>query len=171
MELIRIDEKDARFLEACALYERNFVKEEKRDHAELLRIMKHEDYRFCIVLEEELVAVVLFWETPNFLYLEHLAVAEGMRKRGYGSAILNLLKDRGKRIILEIEPPVTTFRIGRMDFYLKNGFFVNPYFHTQPKYHKEDDDLELIVLSSEGILTEEDYFSFYSYLKREVEIK
>lgn len=171
MKLIQIDEKHELFSQACALYERNFVKEEKRDRADLLRIMKHKDYHFCIVLAEQLVAVVLFWETEHFIYLEHLAVAETMRKRGYGSAILELLMERGKRIILEIEPPVDAYRIGRMDFYLKNGFLVNPYFHTQAKYRKKDKDLQLIVLSSEGILTEEEYLSFFAYLKKEVETK
>ncbi|MBO4990050.1 MAG: GNAT family N-acetyltransferase [Clostridia bacterium] len=171
MKLVQIDEKDERFSQACALYERNFVKEEKRERADLLRVMKHEDYHFCIVVADQLLAVVLFWETEHFIYLEHFAVAENMRKRGYGSAILELLTQRGKRIILEIEPPVDAYRIGRMDFYLKNGFLVNPYFHTQPKYRKEDKSLQLIVLSSQGILTEEEYLSFYAYLKKEVETK
>ena len=65
----------------------------------------------------------------DLVYLFFFAVEDGFRGRGYGSRILQLVKERcqGKRIFLAREPldkhaENAVQRSKRWDFYMKNGF-------------------------------------------------
>lgn len=72
--------------------------------------------------------------TDEVLFVMFFAVHETLRGQGYGSAILNYLKQTypGKAIILNVElldetAPNFPERIARMRFYEKNGFFDTGY--------------------------------------------
>lgn len=63
----------------------------------------------------------------DILYVMFLAVNSRLRGQGYGSAILGLLKQTGKTILLNVElldesAPNYAERVRRMAFYQKNGF-------------------------------------------------
>ena len=155
--------------EAFTLCESAFPSEERRDRGEILRVMKNSDYHFCVLLEgEELCGIVLYWEIGELIYLEHLATLPEKRCSGLGTAALELLKQEGKMIILEIEPPQDELTRRRLGFYSRNGFARAPYRHIQAKYHEGDPDVELVILSYPEVIEKEDYDSFYSYLQRYV---
>ena len=155
--------------EAFALCESAFPIEERRDREELMRVMKNSDYHFCVLLEsDELCGIVLYWEIEGIIYLEHLATLPEKRCSGLGAAALGLLKQEGKMIILEIEPPCDKLTERRLGFYSRNGFVRAPYRHIQAKYHEGDPDVELVILSYPEMIGKEDYDSFYTYLQRYV---
>ena len=163
------DPNEEMWKEAFALCESAFPKEERRDLDELLRVMKNSDYHFCVLLErEELCGIVLYWEIGELIYLEHLATMPEKRCSGLGSAALELLKQEGKMIILEIEPPADELTKRRLGFYQRNGFEVAAYRHVQAKYHEGDPDVELVILSYPEVISREAYDGFYSYLQRYV---
>lgn len=65
----------------------------------------------------------------EFVFILYLAVNDKIRSKGYGSAILQCIKQRfsNKAIALNIEPLDSKSdnyaqRIKRFEFYLKNGF-------------------------------------------------
>jgi GNAT superfamily N-acetyltransferase len=113
---------------------------------------------------------VFYWETEHFLFLEHLATRPDKRGQGFGAAALELLKAKGKPIVLEIEPPVDALTRRRLGFYERNGLVLNPYRHIQAKYHPGDDDLELKILSHPRVLTQDEYDAFYAYMIKEVSL-
>lgn len=70
----------------------------------------------------------------DILFVMFFAVSEALRDKGYGSAILQTLKENnpGKQIVLNVEPvdvPADNLaqRQSRMRFYSKNGFFDTGY--------------------------------------------
>ncbi len=70
----------------------------------------------------------------DVLFVMFLAVNGKIRGRGYGSAVLELLKktNPARKIILNVEPLDDTAdnaeeRVNRMRFYAKNGFFDTGY--------------------------------------------
>ncbi len=70
----------------------------------------------------------------EILFVLFLAVPDGSRGKGYGSEILNYLKQNypGKTILLNVEPLDESAenndqRIRRMAFYRKNGFYDTGY--------------------------------------------
>ncbi len=164
------DTNDPYYALAIALYEGNFAYPERHDTEEQKRILQNDFYNCCAVMDPDFVGIAFFWETDEFLYLEHLCVDPAYRQRGYGSQILDLLKERGKQIILEIEPVVDSVTQKRRDFYERNGFVKNPYPHIQPKYHYEDADLPLWIFTSEHEIEKAQYASFHAFLMQHVQI-
>jgi GNAT superfamily N-acetyltransferase len=173
MKLERIFENTKKHYKAAyELYQRSFPKEERRDLDEHEKVMQHRDYRFDVILEEDrLLGIMLFWETENFIFLEHFATLEDVRGNGIGSKALELFKASGKTVILEIEPPTDTLTRRRLGFYQRNGMILNPHHHIQAKYRVNDVDLELKIMSYPKELSEREYAEFYAYMKREVEAK
>lgn len=67
--------------------------------------------------------------TDNMMYILYLAVNDENRSKGYGTRILNKLKEigAGREITLNVEPLDETAdnyiqRVRRMEFYNRNGF-------------------------------------------------
>ncbi len=159
------------YARAMQLYEENFAYLERRAQDAQASALQNGSYHCCAVIDEDFVGIAFFWETEDFLYLEHLCVDVPLRKKGYGAKILDLLKARGKRIILEIEPVVDEITRKRKSFYERNGFVKNEYHHIQPKYHVGDADLLLWIMTQDTPIAREEYDAFYAFLQEYVQIK
>ena len=172
MELLRLTERNHPLFDAAfGLYEEAFPYLERRDAKEHCRVLQKDDYHMDVLMDADLFAgIVFYWETERFLFLEHLATCPELRGNGLGAQALELLKVKGKPIILEIEPPADGLTHRRLGFYERNGFVLNPYRHIQAKYHPGDEDLELKTLSYPRILTQDEYDGFYTYMIREVSL-
>jgi GNAT superfamily N-acetyltransferase len=170
MHLQRLEQReDPYYASAMALYEFAFPRVERRDEDEQMRVMTKSDYHFDIIVTEDgFGGIALYWETEDFLFLEHLATLPDLRGRGLGSMALSLLKNKGKAVILEIEPPIDALTRRRRGFYERNGFQVTPHDHLQTKFRLDDEDLPLMVLSYPHVINAEEYRHFYAYLQREV---
>lgn len=69
--------------------------------------MQEPDYQFNLLMEEDhLLGELLCWETQEFIYVEHLCILPQLRGQHCGSRALELLEQRGKPVILEIDPPI-----------------------------------------------------------------
>ena len=172
MRLERVSKSSDRFFsEAFALYESSFPREERRDEKEQNRVLSKEDYHFDLIIDgDSFIGIMLYWEVGEIIFLEHFATTENVRGKGLGAKALEKLKEKGKIILLEIEPPVDEITNRRYGFYKRNGFIMNDVYHIQAKYHKGDEDLELKVLSYPRILTKKEYDKFYDYMIREVSV-
>lgn len=171
MELIRVyTQQDLYFEEGISLCFDAFPHAERRDREELLRVLKNPDYHFEVLVEEgRFLGIMLFWQTQDFLYLEHFSTMPSLRGQGLGCKALTLLKEKGHTIVLEIEPPADDLTRRRSGFYQRNGFVPTSHFHIQPKYHVGDADLQLQILSYPHGIGAEEYERFYKYLKKEVQ--
>lgn len=173
MRLERLSEKNFNFFElAFKLYESAFPFNERRDRLEQERVLEKEEYHFDLIFKaNKFIGIALYWERNGYIFLEHFATIESERNKGYGAKTLDLLKQKNKTILLEIEPPIDHLTIRRYDFYKRNGFIMNPYYHIQAKYHLEDQDLELKVLSYPKVLSEQEYQDFYQYMLKEITVQ
>lgn len=160
------------FEEAFSLYTASFPYAERRDTAEQSRVFGKEDYHFDVLVENDrLLGIVFYWQTAEFLFLEHLATKPELRNHGTGAAALSLLKEKGLPIILEIEPPADELTKRRLGFYQRNGFVLTDHYHIQAKYHLGDEDLELKILSHPHSISTAQYETFREYMNREVGIQ
>lgn len=173
MRLERLSTNNAHLFDrAFNLYQSAFPVEERRDEVEQQRVLKKENYHFDLIMDQDnLVGVMLYWETEDFVYLEHFTTLPELRGRGFGKGALQLLKEKNKVILLEIEPPQDELTERRYSFYKRNQFVMNPYFHIQAKYHLGDEDLELKIMSYPRVLEKDEYRSFYEYMTREIGIQ
>ena len=95
------------FEKAFGLYETAFPLHERRTREKQVGVMGHPEYHFTLIWEGETFAgILLFWEGPDFRYVEHFAISEALRGKGLGAEALRLLQGEGKDLLLEIDPPV-----------------------------------------------------------------
>ncbi len=117
------------------LYKEAFPIEEQMPYWALRWRSSKGGARLCGVFDgPKLVGMVSFLTEGNFLYLMYLAVAEQYRDCGYGSAILNFLKERYPQwpimICVEpMDPQAKNFaqRQRRWRFYERHGFVKQPF--------------------------------------------
>jgi GNAT superfamily N-acetyltransferase len=91
-----------------------------KKHFEILFHEKKEIYQ----LEESQDHLLLYYEKSDYIFIDYILVAESSRGKGIGSTVLDLLKGKGKAIILEVEPVnlIDPDSEKRILFYEKNGF-------------------------------------------------
>lgn len=164
---------DPDFDRVFGIYEGAFDRLERRDIAEQTKLLQRDDYHMCAAEEGgAMLGGIFFWETEDFIYLEHLFTEERTRGKGYGAMLLDYIKERGKTVIGEIEFPVSPLQARRQKFYERNGFVTNPAIaHIQPKMHIGDEDLPLLIISSPAAVDGKLYGKFHDFLKRQVEVK
>ncbi len=161
--------EDALFEQAMELYRISFPHHEQREGESQREILSREAYHFGLLYEEEaFVGLMLYWETADFLYVEHFCMLPEVRGRGLGGKALELLAGQGKTIILEIDPPVDEVSRRRKGFYERAGFVENPWAHVHPPYHKNHRGHDLVVMSRPEQLAQSRYAAFALYLENTV---
>lgn len=167
MDFIRLHSAaDRRFSEVFSLYRRSFPLHEQRllpDQADALR---HSDYHCCAIEEDgRFCGLLLYWETPGFLYVEHFAVCPELRGAGCGSRALAQLLKAPKPVILEIDPPEDDISLRRRGFYLRAGFCENAGPYTHPAYRRGNAPHRLVLLSAPAPLSAAARRDFCTYLR------
>ena len=121
----------------------------------LLALRKSVNYR-AFYDSERFCGLLYTAETDKMVFVLFLAVNDKLRSRGYGSAILEWLKEQaaGKTVCLNIEDPYTEAenreqRLKRLAFYVRNGF------HETGWEHEDKKEGYLILSSKEPFLQEE----------------
>ena len=117
------------------LYRESFPVEEQMPYWALQWRSSKRNARLCGVFDsKKMIGMVSFLTEGNFLYLMYLAVAEEYRDCGYGSAILELLKQRYPQwpimICVEpLDPQAKNYvqRQRRWRFYERHGFVKQPF--------------------------------------------
>lgn len=170
MNFIRlISTEDKIFAEAIKLYKESFPKHEQREDISQKEILKCKEYHFDLIYDKNLfIGIILYWETQDFLYVEHFCIGSKIRNQRYGQRALELLKEKEKTIILEIDPPIDEISIRRKSFYERVGYKENSFKHIHPPYHKENKAHSLVIMSYPNLLSQTAYNKFDLYLKNKV---
>lgn len=154
------------YKEAMDLYKASFPNHEQRESYLQTGIMGNGEYHFNLIYDNNIwIGMILWWETADFIYVEHFCILPEMRGKRYGQKALALLKKEGKKVILEIDPPVDGISIHRKAFYERSGYQANGFAHIHPPYKKKFKGHSLVVMSSPGLLTEAEYSAFNNYLR------
>lgn len=130
------------------LYCAAFPVEERRGRDSHEQALRDEHFQACRLEEGgEFVGLLTWWQWEGMLYIEHLAIAEEKRGKGYGHAALaELQRSSGQDIILEIEPVCDEATARRLAFYSSCGFRALPHPHVQLAYQRGCADVPLLLL-------------------------
>lgn len=134
-----------------------FPTNERREDAQQREYTDHhkEFAAYAITNGSEPVGLITRWhfcgggnpESPDFVYVEHLAVSPNQRNGGYGAEILRSLKAQHQGIIvLEVELPQDETSRRRIAFYERNGFRLCPTPYLQPPYRPNDTPLPMHLM-------------------------
>lgn len=158
---------------AYDLLEESFPPEERRSKDSQLAVLAHPDFRLCVARQNgQKLGVVTYFVTDDMFYFENFCTEPSLRNCGYGSKILHALIDLAadRLFVLEAELPVDSLTTRRVGFYTRNGMIVNDVDHVMPRYHRDDQDLHLLVLSWQRPVTADEYAKLKVYLDENVDI-
>ena len=154
------------FERAFALYQVSFPLHEQRTRDKQERVLSHPQYHYNVIWEgEEFVGILLCWEGEGFTYVEHFATCPELRGRGLGARALELLGQKGKPLVLEIDPPVDGISLRRKGFYERVGFCENSFRHVHPPYRKQFHGHPLVVMTYPERWDERLYEKFWLCLR------
>lgn len=153
------------YKKALELYKISFPEHEQREAVSQERILSEDAYHFALIYDEDTFAgLVLYWEEMDYIYIEHFCILPEMRNKRYGQKTLELLKETGKTLILEIDPPVDEVSVRRKGFYERCGFVENPYPHVHPPYHAGNKGHDLVIMTAPEGIPQEMYDRFHEDL-------
>ncbi|MCK5283521.1 MAG: GNAT family N-acetyltransferase [Nanoarchaeota archaeon] len=168
MELKKITSKSTDFDEAWDIIESSFPEDEKRSLLQQKEVFKKHNYSFIAVYDNNLVGIITVWHLDDFVFVEHFAVKEELRNRGYGIRILKELEKRYAKFIGEMEFPETEIQKKRAVLYQKAGLILNPYPYKQPPYGKDKNPVNCLIISYPEEIDETKFNSIRKLIHKEV---
>lgn len=168
--------KPYEFGKVYAMMERSFPADEYRSYEGQKALLVGQDavqnYSIYVLRaqdQKEIQAFLAVWQFADMAYIEHFAVEPSLRSHGIGSLVLKEANRMfTKRICLEVELPETTIAKRRIAFYERNGFSVNDYAYVQPALSKGKRELPLLLMTSRGRISREEFEKIKGQLYREV---
>ncbi|MBK0468339.1 GNAT family N-acetyltransferase [Klebsiella aerogenes] len=152
-----------------ALYARAFPWHEQRESVAKLQALSNPHYALEAWFDDGVfIGLSGCWQFSGYSYIEHLAIDDTLRSRGYGKQLLAQILTRAPLTILEIDPLTSEIAHKRLRFYQSMGFHANAWAHRHPTYHQGIDDHELLVLSYPQPIDAAQYQQFARDLGREV---
>jgi ribosomal protein S18 acetylase RimI-like enzyme len=131
------------------LYESAFPPDERRHFGELLRTATCKPAFHADIYRkgDEPSGFIFYWTFPDFIYVEHFAVAEQFRNRGCGKRILEeLFRKTNLPVVLEVEKPEDDTQRRRIRFYEKMGFETSEIPYLQPAYGPGKKPVEMLLM-------------------------
>ncbi len=152
------------------LYKSSFPEYEQRSYKSQKSLEKISEYSLLSFVDEKsYLGFLACWHLSGFYYIEHVSINPDFRGKGYGSIIFNYIKEKLEgKIVLEIDPVIDDISTKRFSFYSRLGFKENQFNFINPGYKDKATPHRLTLLSTPGILSEEEYLLFCNLLVNKV---
>lgn len=154
-----------------------FPKEERRDLEKQRRFTDNNEKFHCnaIYSNNEYVGLITYWDFTDYIYIEHFAISESLRGKGFGQKALSTIKETiNKPVILEVEMPtdkngnIDPIAMKRIKFYRQSGFELHEMEYKQPPYRPDDVWLSMRLMTLGPINLRDNYEQIKESIYREV---
>ena len=130
------------------IYENSFPKNERRNYKKQKEIIDNPLYSIKPIIKNDLIGFIATWELSKFTFIEHFALKDSERGKGYGTNFLKeFITNNRKSIILEVELPNTKDAMRRIEFYKKLSFHLNEFEYYQPALNENTSKIPLLIMS------------------------
>ncbi|MBR4305891.1 MAG: GNAT family N-acetyltransferase, partial [Ruminiclostridium sp.] len=148
----------------------SFPANELRPKANMKKTMEKENYVvYKFGSDDRVEGVTAVWKLSGYLFVEYLAVDKEIRNKGKGSLILKELRELyNTPLCLEVEPPDCDIARRRIEFYKRNGFYLNLYPYEQPAYSEKQKAVPLMIMTFGKEISEEAFIKLKKEIYREV---
>lgn len=164
MEFVEITLNDRYYDKTISLYERSFPVNERRDLTPIIKDESDDDEVLALIDNDDYIGFVVLLNHDDISHIIYFAIEEKYRDHGYGSTILNMLKQRypDKKIIADVEEPEEgSFnyrqRLKRVEFYKRNGFI-------RSDVHYEWLHEDYMIMVANGKISENEFEDFWNYI-------
>ena len=128
--------------------------QQERRNADLQREYTDNKLHFhtFVILNGNLpIGLLTMWKLESFHYIEHFAIHENYRNKGYGQKVMEFIINEIKgMIVLEAEEPSDDITYRRIRFYLRLGFVMQDVPYQQPPYRSEDQWFPMKLMTLRG---------------------
>ena len=149
-----------------------FPENERRDDDMQRWNTDNEEQFHCLLVldEENPVGLLTYWNFNTFIYIEHLAIDQTLRNKGYGKEALHTFFKTQARtpIVLEVEHPTDETSRRRIVFYERCGLILWECDYQQPPYRNCDNWFPMYLMATPPLSFEEDYTHIRTTIYREV---
>ena len=138
------------------LYREAFPARERRHWSEVLTLIDKQEDMFVEVFTDgdQAIGFMVYWMFGEYCFIEYLAIDPAMRGLQYGGRVME--RSIKKRVLLEVEPPVTPDAIRRIRFYERAGLHVLKVPYRQPSYNDSSVFYDMRLMSNLEEWPEED---------------
>ena len=174
MEIIRIYSwkhlQENLYKELYVIYEKSFPESERRNFEEFFSLVNNNAFGFYYLLQDnELLGFYTQWIFSNFYYIEHLAINEQYRCKGFGSQLTGLIVSTSpKLLVIEVERPGDPGSDRRIKFYLRTGFNLCDFDYIQPPYCYGKSPVPMYLMTYPNVPDYNEYLKIRETLYREV---
>ena len=128
--------------------------QQERRNADLQREYTDNKPHFhtLVILYKNLpIGLLTIWDLESFHYIEHFAIHENYRNKGYGQKVMEFIINEIKgMIVLEAEEPSDDITYRRIRFYQRLGFVMQDVPYQQPPYRSEDQWFPMKLMTLRG---------------------
>ena len=159
------------FINMYELYQTAFPPVEQRTLEDLKAVLNYEKHfeSYALLKENKFVGFFNYWIFDSFIYVEHFAVNEILRKQNIGSdAMKRFLSKIDLPVVLEVEPPNDANSIRRIKFYNQFGFEILSHAYLQPYYDGSGKLFPLLIMSNNYHFADTHFTLIRSTLYRDV---
>lgn len=158
-----------------SIMEKSFPIDEYRPFNQQKILLDNPKYKIYVLPDNEddkVKAFISIWRLGEFAFIEHFAVNPIYRNQGLGSLILTEIKGMFDcKMCLEVEPPETEFAKRRIEFYRRNGFYLNEYPYMQPSIAKGRKPIPLLIMTTDGPVSKERFEEISETIHKDVYLK
>lgn len=158
------------FDKVFAIMNSSFPCDEYRSYDGQKQLLNNPKYTIYVVAEDDNInAFIAIHRLDNFAFIEHFAVNPIFRNQGIGSKMLCELKSMlGCQLCLEVELPETQLAVRRIEFYKRNGFFLNNYPYEQPAFSDDKSPVPLLLMTTIHPLNDKEFLQIKKNLYKDV---
>ena len=131
------------------IYEEAFPLDERKEWDQWVELISNLKFSLKEVYSDnKLIGFISLWNLDEFWFIEHFAIAENEREKGFGSMVIKQIQMNNLTpTILEVEEPLTNSAIRRISFYKQLNFkFLNGSYY-QPPYSIEKNKVKMLLMS------------------------
>ncbi len=159
---------DSGWAEAMTIYREAFPPRERRSEEDTVAALADPAFRAeSIRVDRQVAGILFYWLFGASYYVEYLAVSPALRGQNIGAEALAEFC-RGRRVILEIEPPEDPLAVRRKHFYERAGFVANPHAYIHPSYGCPNEPHPLVLMSFPDPLTNDEARGFADFVREKV---
>jgi len=160
-----------KFKEIYKIMCESFPSSEIRSYEKQKELLDREDYTIKTYTKDGvIIGFCAYYQFEEFFFIENIACTSQSRGLGIGSTLVSEVLDEAndRLVLLEVEIPDSEIKKRRVHFYERLGFYLNPYYHFMPQLNDFTAGMELKIMSSIKMLTEEEQQSFRRILNTKV---
>ena len=152
LTLTPINTRNKHYLFVERLLHEAFPENERRDDNRQRANTDRNPLFYCLLVQtekEQPIGLLTYWQFDEFIYIEHFAMIDAERGKGYGSEAMKFfLSQAEKPVVLEAEMPHSSNdqALRRIRFYKRLGFRVCSAPYKQPPYRCTDGWLPMKIL-------------------------